>query len=168
MTMHPVELDDDHLLAACDVRRQRRAGPGGQHRNKVETGIVLVHRDSGVRVEATERRSQGENLSVAIARLRIQLALRLRRPRDAKTVPSQRWSSRVRGRMIRVAPAHADFAPLLAEALDVIELHDYDVPSAASHLAVSTSQLVRLLKLVPQALQQVNQRRADLGLHRLL
>ena len=48
-------------------------GPGGQHRNKTETGVRLHHGPSGVIVTATERRSKGMNLEVAWERLREKL-----------------------------------------------------------------------------------------------
>jgi protein subunit release factor B len=44
-------------------------GPGGQHRNKVATGVRLIHRPSGVVVTATERRSQAANREMAFVRL---------------------------------------------------------------------------------------------------
>ena len=49
------------------------SGPGGQHRNKTESGVRLVHRPTSVTVTATERRSQHENRSHALARLRERL-----------------------------------------------------------------------------------------------
>ncbi len=165
MANHPCELTDQQLIHACDMRLQRRSGPGGQHRNKVETAVVLVHRESGVRAEATERRSQHENRRVALARLRVNLALRLRNERPDGAVPSPRWTGRCRP--FRVSQQHDDFAPLLAEALDVIEATDFDVAAAAKRLAVSSSQLVRFLKVDPRALQQVNQQREAVGLRRL-
>ena len=80
MAQHPAGLPRDELLRDCDVRRQRRSGPGGQHRNKVETGIFIEHTPTGVRAEATEQRSQPKNQEIAIWRLRVRLAVEVRQP----------------------------------------------------------------------------------------
>src|SRR4051794_13878872 len=74
-TLHPACVPTAALLLQCEVRRQRRSGPGGQHRNKVETAVVLVHGPTGIRGEASERRSQTQNLKVAVQRLRVKLAI---------------------------------------------------------------------------------------------
>jgi len=60
-------------------------GPGGQHRNKVSTGVRLLHRPSGMVVTATERRSQAANREAAFARLaeRLRAASETRAPRIA-------------------------------------------------------------------------------------
>jgi hypothetical protein len=165
--MHPSELDPDQLLKSCDARRVRRSGPGGQHRNKVETGVVLVHRPTGVRAEAAERRSQDENRRVAVMRLRVNLALSVRQRRDPQCGPSPGWTSRCHGGRFRVNRAHQEYPALLAEALDVIHLCQYDVSAAADWLTTSSSQLVRFLKQEPRALALVNDCRASRGLHRL-
>ena len=167
MTLHPAEISPDELMKDCDVRRERRSGPGGQHRNKVETAVVLVHRPSGIKGEASERRSQHENRRVAVARLRVNLALALRLIRPVESVPSERWQARCRGGSFRVNPQHEDFAPLLAEALDVIDAQRQDVPAAARALRVTTSQLIRFLQAEPRACEQVNRQRVAAGLHRL-
>jgi ribosome-associated protein len=43
-------------------------GPGGQHRNKTESAVRLLHRPTGVVVTATERRSQGQNRGATLER----------------------------------------------------------------------------------------------------
>lgn len=75
--------DRDALEAACDVEFYRAGGPGGQHRNKSETGVRLRHRPSGVMVTATERRSQSLNLDIAFSRLAAKLDA-LQRPRKRR------------------------------------------------------------------------------------
>jgi protein subunit release factor B len=63
-------LDDAALVGECDEAFFVASGPGGQHRNKTESGVRLVHRPTGVAVTATERRSQAQNRGAAVERLR--------------------------------------------------------------------------------------------------
>jgi protein subunit release factor B len=67
MTSYPT--DRASLERDSDVEFFIASGPGGQHRNKVETGVRLVHRPSGIVVTATERRSQAANREMAFERL---------------------------------------------------------------------------------------------------
>jgi protein subunit release factor B len=65
-------------------------GPGGQHRNKVSSGVRLLHVPSGVVVSATERRSQAANREMAFARLAARLdALSMRQAPRVATRPSR-------------------------------------------------------------------------------
>ena len=137
---HPATLATESLLKDCAVERTRRSGPGGQHRNKVETAIVLTHGPTGVQAEASERRSQPENLAVAASRLRVRLAVEVRYPVDSDAAPSELWRSRCVQQRIRVNPEHDDFPALLAEALDTLAACDWDVAGAAQKLNCSTSQ----------------------------
>ena len=70
------DLADDDLLAQCEVELRRASGPGGQHRNKVESAVRLIHRPTGVVANATERRSQHANRALALERLREKLEVR--------------------------------------------------------------------------------------------
>ncbi len=83
-------LDDRKLLAECDVETLIASGPGGQHRNKTESGVRLTHRPTGLAIKATERRSQYENRQVALERLRekLEAMLVVKRARKA-TAPSK-------------------------------------------------------------------------------
>lgn len=163
---HPAVLDPDRLLADCEVRFARRSGPGGQNRNKVETAAILTHLPTGFTSEANERRSQGENRKVALRRLRLLLALEVRTEGQGGP-PSNLWRSRCRGGRIVVSPDHDDFPSLLAEALDVIVTHGFDVKAAAETLGCSASQLVKFLKEEPRALARVNDARRQRGCHPL-
>ena len=73
-------LDDAALLGQCEVHAHRASGPGGQHRNKSETAIRLVHLPSGVTAEGKDERSQTQNKRIALERLREKLARRAYRP----------------------------------------------------------------------------------------
>jgi hypothetical protein len=131
----------------------------------------LTHRPTGTIAQASERRTQGENRRVAMHRLRLELALTIRRPlrhdADYPYSPSPLWRTRCRGGRINVNPEHDDFPALLAEALDVLSACDDDPKNAALLLGCSTTQLIKFLKLAPRALGSVNERRRVAGRHPL-
>ena len=152
------------LLAQCDVIFSRSGGPGGRHRNSTETRVTLRHRPTQVESHAGERRSRHENLREATRRLRLALAAQVRSVLDGPAAPSVLWRSRVRGGRIVVNPAHRDYPPLLAEALDAVAAEFWDVRAAAEHLGVTSTQLVRFVAEHPAALVELNRRRQERGL----
>ncbi len=165
--LHPVDLSPEELLAQCEITFVRRSGPGGQHRNKVSTGVVLMHKATGVTAEANERRSQAANREVALDRLRVRLALEIRSCRVDEAIPSALWRMRAGGGRILVSRKHQDFARLLAEALDVIAANDFDHKKAADRLGCSPSQLIKLFAKEPESLRWLNHHRAERMLHPL-
>jgi protein subunit release factor A len=82
--------DDEALLAQCRVETFRSGGPGGQHQNKSESGVRLVHLPTGVRASARDERSQHRNRGLALARLRAKLEqLNLTRKPRVPTKPTR-------------------------------------------------------------------------------
>jgi protein subunit release factor B len=58
-----VTLDD------CTVQTFRAGGNGGQNQNKRDTGVRVIHNESGARAEAREERSQLQNKRAAFIRM---------------------------------------------------------------------------------------------------
>lgn len=160
--MHPAALPADELLKDVQELHTRRSGPGGQHRNKAQTAVVLLHRPTGIAAEASERRSQAQNHSVALQRLRLKLALEHRA--TAPPWPSQLWLSRTRGQRLSVSPAHADYSALVAEALDQLQAQNFAMSRAAEVLGVTPTQLARLFAKDSAAWTALNRLRAAVGL----
>jgi len=165
--IHPAALPIDELHRYCDVKRTRRGGPGGQHRNKVETAVVVTHRPTGLTGQAAERRSQDLNSQAAMHRLRVQLALSVRTAVACDEAPSPLWQVRCQRRKIVVSAASDDFPALLAEALDRLAACQWEVARVAAQFCATTTQFVRFLKLEPRALAQLNAARQEKGLRPL-
>ena len=77
----PVPESDEELLSQCRVDTFMAGGKGGQHQNRTESGVRLVHLPTGLTVVVREERSQHRNKALALARLRERLEERNRRPR---------------------------------------------------------------------------------------
>ncbi len=162
---HPACADEEALLRVCTFEADRTSGPGGQHRNKVETGVVVTHTPTGLRAQATERRSQIENRRVALRRLRLVLATQHRTGVPSGEIGSVLWKSRIKKSRIVCSTSHHDFPAMLAEALDVIAATAWEPRKAAVRLGTTSSQIVRFLKEHPPALVELNSQRAERGLH---
>ena len=101
------------------------------------------------------------NRKQAIHRLRIKLALSQRQPPAASR--SLIWQQRVKSGRISVSFQHEEFPALLAEALDILAASEFKISTAAEQLQVTSSQLIKFLKVDSKALSLVNQERLQRG-----
>jgi protein subunit release factor B len=161
---HPATLVDDLILKECDLGRGRGSGPGGQHRNKVQTLVEFTHRPTGVVAHAGERRSAQENKRVALKRLRLQLALQTRSPVQSGDIGSAMWKSRIKAGKIACNVDHHDYPAMIAEALDVIYAASLDMKRASIRLECTQSQLIKLLAKEPAVLVALNEARKAKGM----
>jgi len=70
----PYATDRETLEREVEVDVFRASGPGGQHVNKTESALRLVHPPSGVVVIARDSPSQHRNRDIAFERLAERLA----------------------------------------------------------------------------------------------
>ena len=168
VSAHPAGLDDDTLLAQCELGRGRTSGPGGQHRNRVATQVILTHGPTGLIAQAGERRSPETNKSVAVLRLRLLLAVEHRTGVPAGEARTALWASRCgkSGRIV-CSTSHRAHPTRVAEARDVIAACGWDTHKAAARLCCTQTQLVRLLGEHPPALVRLNQERETRGMRAL-
>ena len=86
----PYSLDRDLLAREVEVQVFRASGAGGQHVNKTESALRLIHPPSGVVVIAQDSSSQHRNREIAFDRLIERLRkLNYVKPKRVPTKPSK-------------------------------------------------------------------------------
>ncbi len=166
MQPHPCQLDDATLLRECRIETYRSRGPGGQKKNKTSSAVRLTHLASGLVAVGTESRSQHDNKSKALKRLRIELALGIRRP-FASDRPGWWGEMTDRAGRLMAYQRSEHFPPMVACVLDAIEACDGSIAGGASLLGTSTANLVAILSANPRVWAFVQDARKRRG-HRQL
>ena len=98
-----IPKSDEVLLAQCRVETFRAGGPGGQHQNKTETAVRIVHLATGISSVARDERSQLRNRHLAIIRLREKLEAhnKMPEPRHRTMIPKREKKRRLESKRQR-------------------------------------------------------------------
>src|SRR6059058_1344436 len=112
-------LTDDQLLRQCEVDTYRASGPGGQKRNKTSSAVRLRHPPTGLIVIAEESRSQHENRSRALRRMRQALYLEIRDDSPDRSAAELMHALSADGRLA-IGRKDARFWPAVGAALDML------------------------------------------------
>ncbi len=159
--------DDSALLSECEVDTYRASGPGGQKRNKTESAVRLRHRASGLLVIAEESRSQAENRTRALKRMRKALALRLRQNPAGEGVPEAVSACVGKNGRLRVGQRDSRYLPAAAAVLDVLAAESGVLATTAERLGLSTGNLSSFLTADEDLLVAANRLRASFNLRGL-
>jgi hypothetical protein len=154
----PYALSDADLLAQCRVDTFRSGGAGGQHTNKTASAVRLTHLPTGTVVQSQDERDRLRNQHDALRRLRLRLATTLR------GVSEVGWLERYRrGRQLQLGANADDYHLAVAVVLDALERHAGGLGAVAQELAVSSSQLAKLLTADKEVHAAANTQRARHG-----
>src|SRR5437667_5123143 len=151
-------LNDDQLLAQCEVDTYRASGPGGQKRNKTSSAVRLRHLPSGLIVIAEESRSQHENKARALQRLRKALFLELREPVAPEVLAANfdLTAAKTADGRLDLGRKDSRYWPAVGVVLDALQFFTGRVGEAAEALGVTTANLVHFLERDPKVWQRAN------------
>ncbi|MBI2906347.1 MAG: peptide chain release factor-like protein [Chloroflexi bacterium] len=153
-----LRLSDLDLIKECREERYKSSGPGGQHRNKVETAVRLHHLPTGLTALAAETRSLQDNRIKAAHRLREKIALEIRTPLDlaSPSLPTEFIAHRGPRGSLSINPQNPDYPIIVATILDGLAAAG-SYARAAHALGLTTSQLLRFLKSDPHIWRDVQE-----------
>ncbi len=84
------ECDFELNMDELEITTHRSAGAGGQHVNKTESAIRIIHKPTGTVVDCQDERSQGKNKEKALKVMKSRLADMEKRKRDSALASERR------------------------------------------------------------------------------
>lgn len=158
------EVDRDALLSAddrtladfCRMEAFVGTGPGGQHRNRNYTAVrVRLKCLDSIVAEESAFRSQKQNLSSALNKIRLKIALCWR-----KSYPEN-------AAYIHLSENNTLYALELAKLLDAVVQNNFDHKAAAESTGLSASKLMKELARNWKVWAEFQAARSELGLSEL-
>ncbi|MCF0215399.1 MAG: peptide chain release factor [Fibrobacteraceae bacterium] len=129
----------DELLRACSLKGFQGKGPGGQHRNKTNTGVSLTLAPYNLEIRSVESRSAKENKVHALHRMQMALALQIRETPPEIEIPFP-------GSNGHIQPSNPLFPLFVAHVFDIMAAKNGDTKAAAAAFNISPSALVKILR----------------------
>lgn len=159
-------IEDAVLMSTCEVDCYRASGPGGQKRNKTSSAVRIRHLPTGLMGISSEDRSQHVNRRRALRRLRLTIALQVRRPVDIVDFnPTDLLRSCVTSRKeLSVGQRDERYCAAVQQILDVLVACELRLRSAADVIGISTSQLSKFVCKDQKLLARTNELRKAIGL----
>jgi len=150
-----LRLSDAELLKLCEVQAYKGSGPGGQHRNKTNSGVKLKLAIKGVAsgewlvVESysCDDRSAHINKLFALKKLRMKIALQIRED------PALQTPFPFPGTAGKISPDNKLYPEFIADILDRIKTSSGDLSEAAKIWNLTKSSLNKILLSDKKALE---------------
>lgn len=153
-----LESSDEELLASCRFEPFKSTGRGGQKKNKTSSAVRLMHKASRISVTCSSSRSQRENRLKALAKLKMEIAMKARPEKSEDSLRNIR---------IEMSPSNREYFKWTAMIFDVLYFSGFSISDTSEKLGLSTSKLVKLLARNPTVWQNINETREKLGLKAL-
>jgi len=146
-----LKLSDSELLKKCEISAYKGSGPGGQHRNKTNSGVKLKICNT-LETYSCDDRSAHINKLLALKKLRLKIALQIREK------PTEQIPFPFPGASGKISPDNALYPQFIADILDRINFCKGDLAEAAKIWGLSKSALNKIIlqdKKVLEAFQKI-------------
>ncbi len=144
--------DDSRLLKECEFDEYQASGPGGQKRNRKYSAVRLKHLPTEIEVRSAESRSQKQNRSSALKKLRNLIAINIRS--DESPVLES----------LVIGLNNGQYPLFLAKLFDELHICEFRISEVAEKMGISTGKLVKLMARDTQIWQIVNSERRVRGI----
>lgn len=147
----------DELLRACKCTGYQGGGPGGQFRNKTNSGVNLRLDAYNLAIKSCESRSANENKVHALHRLRMAIAINVREAPKAASL------LKFPGSIGHIQQSNALYPQFIADVLDIVASNRGDTKEAARAFGLSPTGLTKILHADKAALAKIQELRITGG-----
>jgi hypothetical protein len=135
-----LKFPDAELLKGCEVTAYKGSGPGGQHRNKTNSGVKLkLNHGSDIESYSCDDRSSHVNKLLALKKLRLKIALQMREE------PTPQAPFAFPGTGGKISQSNNLYPQFIADVLDRIYHGKGDLGEAAKAWGLSKSALNKII-----------------------